>query len=91
MEWMDPNGRVISTTAPDVSVGHMIKTSNGASLELVFYSFQTGTVQMGVYTCQGCINVPKASVENRCASTRADTTLGITCECLVLFVHLYEW
>ena len=88
VQWMDPNGRVISTSAPDVSVGQVDRTSNGASVELIFHSFQTGTVQMGVYTCRGCINVPKASIEDNCESVRADTTLGITCECLVLFITL---
>ena len=94
MQWMDPNERVISTTAPDVSVGQVVKTSNGASLELIFHSFQTRTVQMGVYTCCGFINVPKASIENNCANVIADTTLGIACECLVylyICAFVYEW
>ena len=82
VDWKNPSGDVISTTSPDVSVGQVVKTSNGASLELIFHSFQTEAVQMGVYTCHGCINVPKASID-KCTNIRADTNVGVTCECFL--------
>ena len=78
MQWMDPNGAVISTTTPDVRVGQMMVTSNVASLELIFNSFEVA--QAGMYACQGCVNVLKASTMNQCADITADTTLSGPCK-----------
>ena len=78
VKWMDPEGREISTDASDVHIGGMTVTSQGASLELAFDRF--GTTLAGKYTCQGCIEVPKASISNNCATIIADITLGVSCE-----------
>ena len=79
IRWTDPSGSVISPAAPDVSIGNKIMLSEGASLELIFRSFDIA--QTGVYICEGCINVPEVSIADNCANITADTTLNIPCEC----------
>ena len=78
VEWMDPKGTVVSTTASDVSVGQLMVTNKVASLELVFNSFEEA--QAGMYVCQGCVNVLKASILSHCTSIIADTTLDGPCK-----------
>ena len=82
VQWIGPSGSVISTTTPSVSIGDVIMTSKGKSLELIFNSFDTA--HAGMYVCQGCINVPKASITDNCANITADTTLNVPCECVKL-------
>ena len=85
VQWISPNGSVISTAVPSVSIGNVTMAGQSTSRQLIFSSF-TAT-QAGMYICQGCFDVPKASVQDNCANITVDTTLFDSCESSMSSVH----